>query len=511
VKKIRAAGVGLVIASFALSAAAARDDQVEVRGCAVDPTGAPARNAMVDLSGSDYEDKSTTDHQGRFVLHMKKGTKERAVDGTITVWNLGFRVKERGGWGETKVRNNGATVSLRDCVRVSGAWFIGARIVGLDEEGQPRTFRFRLRLKATEPVQDWDIKTVERNGLMSFDPLFAEGQHHSIELLEAPDDGECFTDRPDGDTVKPGGKVEYTNSTSISLAVYAGYTITCKPDKTKALVKKLRDQYQRANEGRDAYYTAVLGLRACGEAKDSSDRQGICGRAQKDVADCNAYRASWEADRATLADRGRAHGLADLTMPPCASVIEATGLTPAQQLELWAKEESGPAQALTRPGRGGAALLEAGRLQAEQDERDRPARRAREQAEQERLAAEERRLEAERAELQRRYEREQAEASERRRTELMQALGVLSAEIEKNRRIKAEKEAERREAERRADERRRQAAAPPRQSGSGAPSQSGGSRELSSHCTGDRGEWSLPSCRPLICQKHPNYFMCTGR
>lgn len=183
-------------------------------------------------------------------------------------------------------------------------------------------------------------------------------------------------------------------------------------EKADALAEQLNSGVYNTTQENSALGLNRQALRMCEEAtsekgtRDAVRAKERCSFAEKGVQNCMSRKQSHDELRAQLqsliddgslgSDAARYRALASATYPECPTRLPGSGKTPqaalAEYLKFWdtpaADGESTGAVALPRRGgNSGGDRFRQAITQADQEERDRPAREARERAEKERIAA----------------------------------------------------------------------------------------------------------------------------
>jgi hypothetical protein len=112
----------------------------------------------------------------------------------------------------------------------------------------------------------------------------------------------------------------------------------------RQLSSKLLEEETMAKAGSGPYHTAKSNLEGCVWAKDQSDRDQVCARAQQAVDQCNGFRDGWYARKAKMLADARTMGIEKeffamprVELPPCPYTLPNSWLTPAQALAEWNK------------------------------------------------------------------------------------------------------------------------------------------------------------------------------
>jgi len=206
----------------------ARDEQVDVIGCARDISGSPVRGASVELNGTNYQggdtSRTTTEWDGTFKLRMKKGTGPKPTEAMVTVWSTiaGQRIRDRGGIGERPVTNAGeAVVRIPACITVSGSYFIGGVVSGKDPTPREGSAVLRLKLTTQNPQEVAFLDLVSHGGY-EFSPWFAAGTGYTVSIERQPDGENCgIVNSPAGIT----GQGDIIDRVRLVQAV----NLVCKP------------------------------------------------------------------------------------------------------------------------------------------------------------------------------------------------------------------------------------------------------------------------------------------
>ncbi|MBK8064974.1 MAG: hypothetical protein IPK29_13705 [Betaproteobacteria bacterium] len=190
----------------------ARDEQVEVIGCARDIAGRPVRGAEVELEGTNYQGGARfsgqngwtkTEWDGTFRLKMRKGTRPAPTEAKVTVWSTiaGQRSRDRGGFGERLVRSAGeAEVRIAPCITVSGSYFIGGEVSGKDPTPREGGAGLRLKLHTQNPEEVAFVEVISTGGY-EFTPWFAAGTGYMVSIERQPAGENCeIVNSPNGTT-----------------------------------------------------------------------------------------------------------------------------------------------------------------------------------------------------------------------------------------------------------------------------------------------------------------------